>query len=217
VGFAQDLCNLIDNEIALAKGSNRFLAKVDHASVKVTEVARYLFGTQYLISHTPGHLRLAIERAEAPDLKDYFIEHLGEEVGHDRWAQDDINILGRLASFAFKTYVSRKMVSHVAWIESELIRKDPWLYPPYILSAEYLAVSAGPWFLERLNAAGIPNKALSVVKNHAVLDALHVQQDCQIIDAFIDSNPDWQERYRQVVKRAIANYLQFLDDLVVAG
>jgi len=217
VGFSKELCSLIDSNIAHGKTVNSFLVKVDNATVKVSEVVKYLFATKYLLSHTPIHLRFAIERAEDQELKAYLIEHLGEEIGHDQWAENDIGMLAKIANFVFKRQLSSKMVTHVSWIERELIRKDPWLYPPYILSAEYIAVSAGPWFMERLNRAGIPVTALSVVKNHAELDLLHIQQDYQIIDRFIDRNPDWKERYTQVVVRAMENYLLFLDDLVAAG
>jgi hypothetical protein len=217
VGFAKELCSLIDRNIVQARAVSPFLRKVDNATVKVSELVRYLFGTRYLLSHTPGHLRLAIERAEHQELKDYLVEHLDEEVGHDQWAENDIKMLAKIAHFAFKRYVSPSMVRHVSWIEHELIRKDPWLYPPYILAAEYLAVSAGPWFMERLKAAGIPAKGVSVVRNHVELDVRHIQQDYQIIDRFIDRNPDWKERYTQVVERAMENYLLFLDDLVAAG
>jgi len=217
VGFAKELCSLIDARFALGKAVNPFLVKVDSATVKIGEVIRYLFATKYLLSHTPIHLRLAIDRAEDQELSAYLIKHLGEEVGHDQWAQSDINMLLKIANFVLKKQVSRKMLEHVSWIENELIRRDPWLYPPYILSAEYIAVAGGPWFIDRLNAVGIPVKALSVVRNHAELDQLHIQQDCRIIDRFIEKNPDWKERYTQVVERAMENYLLFLDDIVAAG
>lgn len=215
MGFAKELCSLIDSNIAHARTVNPFLVKVDSATIRISEVVRYLFGTRYLLSQTPRHLRLAIERAEEQELNDYLVEHLGEEVGHDGWAENDIRMLVTAANFVFKRYLSPRMVTHVSWIEHELIRKDPWLYLPYILSAEYLAVSAGPWFIDRLNAAGIPAKALSVVTNHVDLDVRHIQQDYEIIDRFIDRNPDWKERYTQVIERAMENYLLFLDDLVV--
>lgn len=216
MGFAKELCSLIDANIEQAKKVSPFLSKVDNSTVKVSEVARYLFATKYLLSHTPVHLRLAIERAENPDLKAYLVEHLGEEEGHDQWAENDLNALGKIANFVFKKYLSPKMVEHVVWIEQDLIREDPWLYLPYILFAEYIAVAAGPWFIDRLKVAGIPVKALSVVKHHAELDVFHIQQDYEIIDRFIDAHPDWKERYIQVVERAMQNYFLFLSDLVAA-
>jgi len=106
------------------------------------------------------------------------------------------------------------MVDHVSWIENDLIREDPWLYLPYILFAEYIAVSAGPWFMDRLKISGIPIKALSVVKNHAELDAIHIEQDFEIIDKFVGNNPSWKKVYENVLERAMENYYVFLADIV---
>jgi hypothetical protein len=214
MGFATELCQLIDSNIALGKTTNPFLKKVERGTIKVSEIASYLLATKYLLSHTPPHLRLAIEATKDKELKDFFIEHLAEETGHDKWAENDLKTLARIKHILVKKYLSPKMVEHVSWIENRLIREDPWLYPPYILFAEYIAVSAGPWFMERLKIAGIPIKALSVVKNHAQLDSIHIQQDFKIIDQFVGKNPGWKEAYKKIVEKSMENYDSFLSDIV---
>jgi len=212
MGYSKELCDIIDEEFTQAKSKHAFLKKIETHKISFSEIARFLLSTKYLISHTTGHLKIAKDATDEAELAEYFGHHIEEETGHEKWAERDLSFLTKIKSFFYKKNVPESMTEHVEWIEST-IKKDVKLYLPYILFAEYIAVTAGPWFIENTKLVGVPIKALSVVNNHAVLDLEHIKDDFKIIDELVAKEPQYKEEFKAIIHQSLGNYFAFLDEI----
>ena len=148
--------------------------------VTAYDVRLFLFNVKVLLQHTPPHLRRAKARARAlgmMDLAQYFATKLGEEVGHDAWADAD---LGELKKRGLVQHTDATIVPGMLRLlrhNEQTIDKDPTLYLAHILFAEYFTVIATPPFLAEITSrCGIPAAAMTAITNHAELDKEHVRE-----------------------------------------
>lgn len=167
-------------------------------------IERFLINVHYLVKHTPVHLKLAAQVSQDdPRLNAYFKEKFLEEQGHDQWALDDLaKLSSKLKEPQRPPEVAPAMFDFVLNIES-IIRKDPYLYLPYIFFAEYLVVIYGPQMTQALAVKnGYGSESLTVIENHAELDQDHVHEWEEIIASIVD-----EQRYTKA-------FLEVMDETI---
>jgi len=155
-------------------------------------VTHFLVNIHYLIQHTPIHLDLAIREADKrklTKLKAFFQNKKREEVGHDKWAENDLAIINQKHILQSQgNSIDPSMKQLIAHIET-IITTDPYLYLSYIFFAEYLCVICGPETTEGLEKkCGFPPKSMTVVENHAELDKDHVHEWEGVMKEIVDAN-----------------------------
>jgi hypothetical protein len=191
--------------------SNPLFYKAEDGTLSSRHIARYLADVHYLITHTPIHLARARDRARALDdhpLAKHYAQKMGEEVGHDEWAERDLSHVAPLLAAPVKREVSASMRALVEYIAS-VIDEDPALYLAYILFAEHLMVVGGPEWLQLLEErCGIPRTAMTVVGNHVDLDREHVEVALECIDDLV-GDPRKLPRMRRVIAETVAHFERF--------
>ena len=164
------------------------------------------------------HLELAAKTSKIMSMKDhynFFAEKIKEEEGHDKWAEDDLKIQRDLGAKESSAAILPSMQALIDFNGSN-IKKDPDLYLPYILLAEYFTVIATPPMLEALeNNNNIPREAMSVLGNHAELDKHHINEWEEEVSEFLDIEK-YEEKYLSVIKEANRIYDLFCNECVEA-
>ncbi|MES2744226.1 MAG: iron-containing redox enzyme family protein [Bdellovibrionota bacterium] len=177
-----------------------FNAQLQAGKLTAESYANFLFSIEYLIKHTPIHLRLAIETSiEHPELAEYFRHKFDEEQGHDQWAIDDrakleplINPPERVSgqeSMRFYPQVSLEMWDYVREIE-RMIRADPRIYISYIYYTEYLTVLVADKMKAGLSRCGFGDEPVEVLTKHAELDVHHTSEGIEAIEQFLPETTD---------------------------
>lgn len=170
--IADSLRAQIEEYAVAMRRSNPLFYKAENGTLTPRHINRYLADIHYLIVHTPIHLARARDRALARGdsaLANHFDHKIGEEVGHEKWAEEDLARIAVLAP-SVTGEVTPSMKVLVEYIPS-IIDEDPALYLAYMLFAEHLVAVGGPAWLALLEErCGIPRSAMSVVANHAELD-----------------------------------------------
>jgi hypothetical protein len=200
-------------------GAGPLMTRARSGSVDPATVGRYLASVHYMLRHTPIHMRLAQARAEAlghQRLAEYFRGKREEELGHDKWAENDINSVTKL----FGTSVSREpSFAVVALMDNNArsIEEEPFLYLAYILFAEYLMVSLGPAWVSALDQrCGVPASALTAATHHIELDQHHVAEGCREIDVLVEDER-LHEPLRAMLHQSMRHFSAFCDDLCGAA
>lgn len=197
--------------------SSPLLARAAGGTLRAEHLAAYLASVHRLVQQTPVHLAEARRRAEAAGdrrLAAHFEAKLGEEHGHDAWAERDLHRVGRMRrSMATSATVAPSMMSLVDYVGT-LVQRAPVLYLAYILVAEYVTVLLGPEWLHQLEArCGIPRSAMTVVGNHAELDQAHTQEAFDHIDELV-GDPRLLPQLRAVVVESLRLFNAFCSEVV---
>ena len=182
-------------------------------------ITHYLANVHFLIGHTPVYLARARERARALGdlpLADHFQHKIEEEVGHDVWAERDLESMTRLTVQPADLAVAPSMKSLIDYL-ARTIDEDPCLYLSYIAFAEYLIVILGPQWLALLEEkCGIPTTSMSVIANHAELDRAHAEEAFARIDDLV-ANPRKLGRMRQVLLDSFTHFDAFCVEVTSRG
>ncbi|RZA25060.1 MAG: hypothetical protein EOP10_08000 [Proteobacteria bacterium] len=172
-----------------------FNVQLQEGKLSAKSYANFLFSIEYLIKHTPIHLRLAIEKSiEHPELSHYFRHKFAEEQGHDQWAIDDrakleplVNPPERMDKKGFARFypqVSLAMWDYVREIE-RMIMTDPRIYISYIFYTEYLTVLVADKMKVGLSMCGFGEEPVEVLTKHAELDVHHTSEGLEAIETFL--------------------------------
>src|SRR5262245_19738110 len=105
--FSQILRQDVETFADALLAQSPLLGRARTGRVPVQAVGNYLEGLRYLTRETMSLLRAAAacaDRISAPELARHFRDKMSEEVGHHRWAEQDIDTLER----AFEIRVSRR-------------------------------------------------------------------------------------------------------------
>jgi len=212
--IALSLRDQIDVYASTLKTGNALFRRASEGTLGVEEVAFYLTNIRELVKTTPRQLTVARRHAKRlgnDALAAHFHHKLGEEVGHDRWADEDLETL-RPRVRAVSPDVCASMRELIAWIDAT-IEEDPVLHLAYMLFSEYLIVLLGPAWLELLEArCGIPRSSMTVIDKHAELDRDHVDEAMDEIDRLVD-DPAKLRRMREVVADATAHFERFCTEV----
>jgi pyrroloquinoline quinone (PQQ) biosynthesis protein C len=207
--------NALGTEIAKyaveMRRSNPLFTKAQDGSLTADRIAHYLANIHHLIRHTPIYLARARDRARAlgdARLAAHYQHKRGEEVGHDVWAERDIE---RVSVQAIKPVIREVMPAIDSLIDylAATIDEDPALYLSYILFTEQLIVILGPeWLMLLEERCGIPRSSMTVIDNHAELDKEHVEEALEEIDALV-GDPRKLPQMRSALRASIAFFDQF--------
>ena len=207
----------LDQFVGRARRHNPLFCKAADGSLSPEHITRYLTNLHFLLLHSPVHLKRAGERArrlgDAP-LAKHFDHKLGEETGHEVWAEHDLESVSAQTALPVDREVVPSVHGLVAFI-AEIIDEDPLLYLSYILFAEGLTVIVGPEWLQLLEErCGIPRSSMTVVANHAELDREHVQEALDQIDNLV-ADPRKLPRMRAVLLESMARFDRFCAEITV--
>ena len=198
-----------------AASSNALFVAASEGKLTEREVGRYLANVKYLIQHTPVYLLLASREAEKkglPELRRFYRSKLGEEAGHEKWAENDLVLIEKLSGVEPPKDVVPSMRALVKYLKTT-IEKDPILYLPYIMLAEYFTVLVAPAFLKNLRKPlRHSSKVLSVIGNHAELDKGHVRDNVREINALIPAST-YERPFLEVLGRAMKLYNDFCEEV----
>lgn len=201
------------------KTNNSFYRSIYEGKLDIQTLSVFTANVHYLVQHTPVHLFAAADTSKRMQMKEhqkFFEEKIKEEEGHDIWAEDDLKIQRDLGAKESSTGILSSMKALTDFNASN-IAKDPDLYLPYILLAEYFTVIATPSMLEALEQKNnIPKEALSVLGNHAELDKHHIDEWEEEVSVFVDIEKN-EEKYMKVIKAANKIYDQFCNECVEAA
>ena len=163
-----------------------------------------------------SELSLARDSAEQwgdLELRRFFQHKLGEEHGHDQWAESDLKEMG--AHFGSSVGATREPCRAILALVRDLeraIRVAPASYLAYILFAEYITVLMGPVWVDALREhCGVPADALSVVSRHAELDREHVAECVAEFDALLAASD--APRAFDTLRVAMSHFEAFCDEL----
>lgn len=192
---------------------NPLFAEVNQGRFTNDMAGKYLQSILYVISHTPVHLKKAVEVCEAKnltELAEFFRDKLKEEEGHDEWAIQDLEVGGH----QYQQDQVTKTVIHLIDYLGDLIEKDPTLYIPYIVFAEYFTVLAGPELVDLLSGrCGLPKEQFTVIDNHATLDKEHIKHDFHCIDQVIPKSYTTND-LMQILDRSCSYYDSFCREVI---
>lgn len=211
----------IEQYAARIKTSNPLFRSAENGTMTPERIGRYLASVHFLVSHTPIHLGRARDGARArgdTPLAEHYRHKIGEEQGHDLWAERDLRRVSEMApsvptGVASTPDVARSMRRLAAWLPS-VIDEEPSLYLAYILFAEYLTVLMGPEWLRLLEErCGIPRTSMTVIGNHAELDREHCEEAFEHIDRLV-ADPRRLPRMREVLRQSIVMFERFCAEIV---
>jgi hypothetical protein len=150
-------------------------------------ISNYLRSAHYLVSHTPMHLRKALDESQKrnhADHVDYYLNKIDEEAGHDNWSKNDAQKL----SIDLNQSVTPETAAIMRFAE-ELIDLDPRLYLAYIMFTEGITVQYGAKILSLIQmAVGIAPNELSVIQNHETADKEHANENLELVENLIPSD-----------------------------
>ncbi len=206
----------VEAHVARTRADNRLFRMAQEGRVTAEILARYLSSVRYSISQTPPMLQRAKRSALAHgqrELAEHFAHKLGEEVGHDLWAERDIEVLASHRAARFEGRPEAAILALYDYLEPAVDR-EPLLYLGYMLWAEYFTVLAGSEFARAVvERCDLPADAISCVARHAELDREHTSEGLEAIDRLVE-DPRMLAPMRASMRRAMAFFDQFCDELL---
>jgi hypothetical protein len=219
--ISEVLRNDID-EYAARLRSCRLLEKARRGEVDPVMMGRYLASLHYLFSQTDAHLALAERESRARGqvaLAHYFANKRREELGHEKWAENDITTVAAIThrpELPATVRPSAAVVELMAFVRDSLAR-EPLVYVAYIFFAEYLTVKLGPeWVAALEHKCGIPASAVTAASNHVELDKGHVDEGCRELDQLV-VDESLHAPLRGMVSESMRYFSVFFDDVCDAA
>ena len=204
----------IENFAEYLKENNSFYKAVYKGELDLETLSLFTANLRYLVEHTPIHLGLACNVSNLKGMTEhynFFKEKIGEEEGHDQWADDDLKRQRELGANQSSIRILKSM-RDLAKNNADTINRDPNLYLPYILLAEYFTVIATPPMLEALESKNrIPQNTLSVMGKHAELDKHHINEWEEEVSKFVDIEANFED-YLAMIKKANQLYDIFCNE-----
>jgi hypothetical protein len=164
-------------------------------------LAAYLESLRLVFASSERSLPLALERSKQlgdPGLVGYFERKIPEELGHDRWAADDLQ---QLPATAKENLSALPSALRLIQLQRDLIADHPLYFVAYILWAEYFSVLVGDSWLDALESSGYARRQVTAVSKHIETDREHAAAVIQEIDTLWHGEPS-QENIVHAVQRA---------------
>lgn len=195
---------------------NPLFTRAEQGTLTSVHIAQYLASIRYLVAHTLPHLARAAELARAAGearLGDHFEHKAKEEVGHDLWAERDMERVRARIREAGRREAVPAMRDMVAAIGAT-IEQDPALHLAYMLFAEYLVTLLGPeWLLLLEQRCDVPRSSMTFIDNHSELDKEHAEEAFDLIDDLV-GDPRKLPLMREVVLGSIERFQRFSVEVV---
>jgi hypothetical protein len=207
--IAAALRDEIDSYAARMRTANPLFFKAADGTLGLDSVSFYLANLRHLLRSTQRQIARARDLAAAAGdatLAAHYRHKHGEEEGHDKWADRDLERLR--ASALAGDPPGASMTGLIHWVDA-IIEEDPALYLAYALFAETLVVLLGPEWLTLLETrCNVPRTAMTAIGNHVELDREHSEEAMDEIDRLV-GDPKKLRRMREVVREAIVHFDRF--------
>jgi hypothetical protein len=179
-------------------------------------MAAYLESLRLLFASADRSLPLALEQSKRlgdPGLIRYFERKIPEELGHDRWAADDLKQLPAVAKDNLNAVPS---AIRLIELQRDLIAEHPLYFVAYILWAEYFSVLVGDSWLDALESSGYARNEVTAVSKHLETDREHAASVLEEIDTLWHGEPS-QDDVVRAVQRASALFEAFCAEIHVVA
>jgi hypothetical protein len=205
----------IDEFAERLRASNRLFQMAREGRMARATVLEFLRNIHYVLREAPSYLTLAFDVATARgqgQLAEFYKQKLGEETGHDRWAEQDLKSLNAELDAAEAPTPRASLTELIAFLK-ETIQAEPARLLVYLLFAEYFTVKLGPeWVLLLDEKCGIPSAAMSSIAKHAELDKDHAEHDLESIRDLMPASAAPADML-DTLHRSMAYWERFYDEL----
>lgn len=156
--------------------------------------------------------RSKLDKDKHAELIEYLDKHIKEEMDHEQWVLDDLEVLGLDRDVVIKSLPSREIISMIGSQFYFINEVNPVGFFGYI----YLLESHPPTidFINLISKiTDIPLDALSALVHHAEIDPLHSLELNHIIDSYIvEQNDKYLVKYN--MKLSIKNISDLLYSII---
>jgi len=191
---------------------NALYLNARHGALTPRSVRHYLYNVRFLVQHTPVLLKLAQERAAAQEmiaLAAYYEQKRYDEFGHDKWAEDGLDLLAPDSWRDDDDLAIAPELRHLLDFLRATISEAPVAYLAYIMLAEHLTVIGAPNLVRDLEQqCRIPATMMTVLTNHVELDKAHVDSGIAEMNALVD--PDSEALIRRTLTQSMGFLERFL-------
>jgi hypothetical protein len=201
----------VERYAALVRSHNPLFTCAAAGTLTPAHVASYLENLRYVLVRTQRNIAVARDRARElglDALAAHYQRRLGEEAGHDAWAEDDLRTLEGKHGPAQSLRVLDSTVELVEYV-GRRVAEDPVLCLAYMLLMEHLTVIVGPDWLRALEErCGVEQRSMTVIGKHIELDRDHVDHALQEIDELV-TDPGMLAPMREMLQESIARFEAF--------
>lgn len=137
-----------------------------------------------------GSLFHAHFHSHLPAMESRFAKHNASEIGHNELAIADLRLLGGNTSRVRSERPLPATEALGGFIAFQIQHRNPVAYLGYLFHLEAIATELGAAGMESLARLGVPEGAMSFLKEHAEIDTVHMDWNRQYIDAFTETDDD---------------------------
>lgn len=119
-----------------------------------------------------------------------FYQHAISEMNHDLLALNDLEAMGVDVEKIRKDRALPATVALNAFPLMEMQLRSPLVYLGYLFHLEFMPTQNGGGYIEMLKAAGVPENALSFLKEHAEVDVAHNNMMMTYIENLVRTQED---------------------------
>lgn len=114
-------------------------------------------------------------RGEGRAMVARFLKHALSEIGHDQMALRDLATLGEDVTRVPSSHPLPATTAFTAHAFFVIQHRNPVAYLGYLYFLEHLPTRAGAGYLAALEAAGVPPRAMTFLREHMTVDVGHVK------------------------------------------
>lgn len=170
--------------------------------------AEYLAQTYQYIQHSTKLLAHAAEKTKNSELKECFLHHVAEEVGHENWAKNDLKALGYDLSDFNELPQTNTLYSQ---IYDGIDEHGPAPIVGYSLALEGLSAKRCPEIAKRLIET-YGKRCSTLIYNHGEIDQDHFSSAFDILRYF---NDDELKVVQEFLVLSVESYTAFLEQIAI--
>ncbi|MEO0974205.1 MAG: iron-containing redox enzyme family protein [Pseudomonadota bacterium] len=119
-----------------------------------------------------------------------FFTHATSEIGHDRLALEDLEVLGDdVATLPIENPLPATSAL-LAYGFYQVYVKNPIGYLGYLYFLEFTPTQSGPAYMDRLRDLGVPEEGLTFLRDHTTIDQAHNRLMHSYLEDLISSEED---------------------------
>ena len=154
-------------------------------------------------------------RGRDRDMIKMFYNHATSEIGHDQLALNDYETLGGDASMVPYENPLPATSAMLAYGFYQIYNQNPIGYLGYLFFLEFSGTGAGDSIMDALRGVGVPDNAMTFLRDHTVIDvghnrlmekyAAHMIKDERDLDAVVYTMKTSAYLYAQMIDAAVAD------------
>ena len=153
----------------------------------------FLTQTWHFVRFTPTHLRIAAARMPEGALRERFLKHAREEMGHDDWALADLEALGVAPAQVIESIPLPETRALIDYQRHTAENLEPMALLGLEYAMEGFTASAGSAALAGLQQSlGLSPAATRFLRRHAELDTVHAVDDAAVIRQHVQTSAQRQ-------------------------